>query len=74
MGSFQWLMCKLGQTLALVDGKEVYSKKGVSALYPDLEPFMMRDTEKIVKNIQTINKYKDLLMEKLKVNRQCVFN
>jgi hypothetical protein len=57
----------LGQTLALIDGKEVYSKKGVSSLFPDLEPFMMRDTDTILNNLHTINKYKDLLIEKMKV-------
>jgi len=39
---------QLGQTLALMDGKELYTKKEIARTFPELEPFLYRrggDTE-----------------------------
>ena len=50
-----------------MDGIEIYTKKGISQLYPDLECFMNRDKEKIFKNLNVLNKYRDQILEKMKV-------
>jgi hypothetical protein len=56
------LAFQIGQTLALILGKEVYTKKEISELYPELEPFLYR-REKLDFNV--LNKYNDLLLNEV---------
>ncbi len=53
---------QLGQTLALLEGQELYTKEDIAEYYPDLEKYLMREE---VDSLQVIEDYKVELMRKL---------
>lgn len=52
---------QIGQTLGLLEGKELYTKSSVSKAYPELKPFLYRqESDKIILNI-----YSNILLDYL---------
>src|SRR4051794_15535102 len=56
---------QLAQSLLLIEGIEIYSKREVADNIPELEPFMYRKPE-VLNNLSIINKYKDKLINYMK--------
>jgi len=56
---------QLGQTLALLEGKELFTKNEISAYLPDLQPYLNR--KKDISN-EILQKYLDLFLEKGKLH------
>jgi hypothetical protein len=57
---------QLGQTLALVEGTELYTKGQISEHWPELSPFMKRQEELVLSSLSVLNKFNDLLVAHLK--------
>ena len=55
---------QFAQTISLIDGKELYTKKEVAEHFEDLNPFMYRQEEKMRSSIDVLMKYKRILVEK----------
>eukprot|EP01080_Neovahlkampfia_damariscottae_P001728 gene1728-497_t len=53
-------------TISLIRGTEIYTKKEAIEQFPDLDIFIYKDEEKIVKNLKILNKYKDIFLEEIK--------
>lgn len=56
---------QLAQTIALIEGKEIFTKKVACAQYPDLTPFIYREQTQIPHLLHLLNTYKDILLHKL---------
>lgn len=54
---------QLGQTLALMDNIELYTKEEISETYPDLKTFLDRN---IYSDLNILEKYKNLFLDKIK--------
>jgi hypothetical protein len=65
----KYVAFQLGQTLSLMDGIELYTKKSISALYPDLEPFMTRSESRAKRSV--LNHYRDEILQRMKVLPYC---
>ena len=50
---------QIGQTLALIDGKELYTKEDIGDEYPGLRPYLQRD---VTANLQTLQWAKNALI------------
>ena len=55
------MMFQLGQTIALMDGYELYTKKDIGDMYPDMKPFLARDIES---DLSVMEKYKKTFIDK----------
>lgn len=53
---------QLGQVLSLIDGEELYTKRGVANYYPELESYLYKKSE----DIQTLIKFINIFINKLK--------
>ena len=53
-------------TISLIKGIEIYTKKEAIEQFPDLEIFIYKDEENIIKNLNLLNKYKEILLELIK--------
>lgn len=56
---------QLAQSLLLIQGEEVYSKREISDHFPNLEPFMYRDPQ-VIHRLDILNSFRDLWTEQLK--------
>jgi hypothetical protein len=54
-----------GQTLALIEGVELFTKSEVAQQYSDLEPFMKRDAS-VPSRLPTLNAFRDRLVSHLR--------
>ncbi len=54
---------QIGQTLALIDGVELYTKEEIYEAYPELEPYIKRD---ISYNLKDLEKWKNIFLDKTK--------
>lgn len=57
------LAFQLGQTISLIEGKELYSKESICKIYPCLCPFLNR---KKVNDIEVLEKYKRIFINMIK--------
>src|SRR5690606_31949531 len=57
---------RIGQTLALMNGKEIYTKKGLIDFYPELKSMLDR-VENTIPGFdgQILNKYRDMLLKEM---------
>jgi hypothetical protein len=53
---------RLGQTIALMNGIELFTKKDISDHFPDLRPLLYREEQ----NLETIEKYKNEFLDGMK--------
>lgn len=53
---------QIGQTLALMNGKEYYTKKDIGIEYPDLKPFLQRENDSDISVLET---YKNKFLTEL---------
>lgn len=67
INSIKSLAFQLVQTIAQLDGIELYSKNAICEFDPRFKPFIYRDENflKNSKNLQLLNEYRDLLVKKL---------
>jgi hypothetical protein len=54
---------QIGQTLSLIDGRELYTKEEISLEYPELEKFINRKSEG---DLVTLEKWKNIFINKVK--------
>jgi hypothetical protein len=54
---------QLGMSVGLLVGREVYTKRDIVGLYPELEPFIYRRRELVyrVEHLRVLNRFKDVL-------------
>ena len=53
---------QIGQTLALMNGKEYYTKKDIGIEYPELKPFLQRENDSDISVLET---YKNKFLTEL---------
>lgn len=61
--SMKSIAFQLGQTNALIQGYELYTKSQLSEHYPELSPFLYR---RPIQNNEPLNQQRDLLLEQIK--------
>lgn len=61
--TYKTIAFKFGQTIPLIQGEEIYTKGDVALAFPDLKPFMYREAETIMKQLNVLNKYKKVLLD-----------
>src|SRR5690606_24042420 len=54
---------QLGMSVGLLVGREVYTKRDIVGLYPELEPFIYRRRELVYRaeHLRVLNRFKDVL-------------
>eukprot|EP01124_Arcella_intermedia_P013886 TRINITY_DN20264_c0_g1_i1.p1 TRINITY_DN20264_c0_g1~~TRINITY_DN20264_c0_g1_i1.p1 ORF type:complete len:571 (-),score=143.74 TRINITY_DN20264_c0_g1_i1:18-1493(-) len=62
---YKFVAFQFGQTLALIDGIEIYTKKKMVEQYPTLEPFIYRNRELILQNLKILNNYRDMIADRI---------
>lgn len=54
---------QIGQTIALIEGKELYSKEEIAIEYPELSKFIAREK---TNDLLTLEKWKNIFLDKVK--------
>lgn len=60
---YKYVAFQLAQAIALIEGREVYSKKEVVEMFPVLHPFIYRDADLIMRNLHVVLKFYPRLMK-----------
>lgn len=61
----KYIAFQLAITIALMRGKEIYTKQSAAEMFPDLKPFIYRDEKTMRQNLKIINKYRDVFLREL---------
>ncbi len=57
---------QIGQTLALLEGSEIYTKGQIAEQYPELTPFMRREEDEVLTSLDSLNVLHKRLLQHLK--------
>lgn len=63
---YKFFAFQFAQSIALIQGKEEWTKRGAADRYPDLEPFLYRKEQIIQQNLEVLNQYKALFFSLIK--------
>ncbi|KAL9643196.1 hypothetical protein ABK040_001684 [Willaertia magna] len=64
---FKYLAFRLGQTLALIEGVELFTKSDISNYFNELKPLLYRDDNVLYEEkINILNNFKEIFIDKIK--------